>query len=238
MKKLFTLIVASAVILSLSACGKKEDNSGSPVVQQTTTTTAAATTQQQANDTTTAAQSADDGSGTIPGVLYQLNQKEDEEPVIRAVCLDGGSAGTYRSGEGDSVNGKEPSENDIRCIFELNEWISILPDTDKAEGLTAYIVEHQDDPQTYVESFFAGLSDDVPKVELVKPDDESGYGYWGELFVFNEEHQPGYYDLVFTEGYKPIAKITLKLYAMEELQGKTDKELNEIMETEAKPIGS
>ena len=231
MKKLLTLIVVSTVILSLSACGKKEDNSGSSVVQQTTTTTAKQETQIEDAPVSSASEPI------TPGVLYQLNQKEDEEPVIRAVCLDGGSAGTYRSDD-DSINGKDPSDNGIRFIFELNEWISVLPVTDKVEGITVYLVEHRDDPQTYVDSFFAELSDEVPKAVLVKPTDDDGYGYWGELFASYEEYQPGYYDLVFTDGLKPTAKITLKLYTMEELQGKTDKELNQIMETEAKAIGS
>ena len=111
-------------------------------------------------------------------------------------------------------------------------------ETEKTSGLTAYVVEHSEDPQTYVDGFFAAVDDSVPRVELVKPEDDEGWGYWGELYVHPDDHAPGFYDLVFVDGIKPIAKITLKLYNEFELMEKSDSELNDIMQNEKKPVVS
>lgn len=241
MKKVLSLIAGLAVIVTVTACGKSGASSDPVPVQPTSSatqqTTAVPTADgQKAPDDH--GRSTDDIESAIPGILYQLNVKENEEPVIKAVSLVGNRTGSARGYEDASINDKKPSVNDIRYIFELNEWISVILSTEKKSGLTAYIVEHQKDPQTYVDSFIASLDDSVPRTELVKPEDDNEYVYWGEFYVSPDDHAPGYYDLVFADGIKPVAKITLKLFKADELSDKSDGELEKIMKNEAVPIDS
>ncbi len=211
MKKVFALLVAMTLVLSLAACGKDAGSAG------------------DGGDRLTAAEKKQDT--VIPGVLYQIDQKEGEEPLIRAVSLDGNQAGID---DDDSVNGLEPSVDKIRFIFMLQEWISITLDSDKTSGLTAYIIKHQEDPETYIDSF-ASLLDDAPMVELNKPADDDSWGYWGEMYL-SEDYPTGYYDLVFANGLKPVAKVTLKFFGSDELTPKSNDELWDMMKNEAKPI--
>ena len=211
MKKVFALLVAMTLVLSLAACGKDAGSAG------------------DGGDRLTAAEKKQDT--VIPGVLYQIDQKEGEEPLIRAVSLDGNQAGID---DDDSVNGLEPSVDKIRFIFMLQEWISITLDSDKTSGLTAYIIKHQEDPETYIDSF-ASLLDDAPMVELNKPADDDSWGYWGEMYL-SEDYPTGYYDLVFANGLKPVAKVTLKFFGSDELTPKSNDELWNMMKNEAKPI--
>ena len=238
MKKTVSVLLSLLFVILLSACGSKNETPADQTASQNEVTaavqdgTSAAAVPEAENADVTA---ADVEEPVIPGVLYQLNKDENEEPVIRAIALDGNLAGSYRGPDGDSVNGKEPSTDDIRFVFELNEWISIIPDSDKTEGLSVYLVKHQEDEQTYADSFISALTDEVANAGLVKPEDTDGYGYWGELCANPDAYQPGHYDLVFTDGMKPVAKITLRLYAEGELSGKTDAELAQLMSAEAHP---
>ena len=164
MKKVLLCSLALSLLLSLAACGKGTDSSAG---------TAAGTTASEATAASAEAD-AENGNDIVPGVLYQLG---DDEPVIRGVCLEGASSGA-------EFNGKPTSASDIRFIFENTEWIWIGLDTAEDSGLSAFIVKHQDDPATYTESFFANIDENVPKTELVKPDEENNTT-WGELNMFN-----------------------------------------------------
>ncbi len=234
MKKKLALAITLTMLLTLSACGKKESAPAQTAAASPETTAA-----QAANDTAanTGANSGSSGTDTaaeamIPGRLYQLNLKDGEKPVIKGVTLDGGSAGAYRNSDDpdDWINGRPLSDKDIRCIFETQEWISVIIDSDKTAGLSAYIIEHRDDPADYVDSFIAALSDNVPKTDLIKPDDpDDVWGYWGEMYMSSDDWKAGDYDLVFTDGLKPVARVLLKIYNDTELSGKSDDELNSIM---------
>ena len=236
MKNKLTAAIILTALLALSACG---NNSPAQTAAAQTTAAAETTAAQAANDTA-ANTGADSGSSNtgktaeamIPGRLYQLNLKDGEKPVIKGVTLDGGSAGAYRNSDdpSDWINGRPLSDKDIRCIFETQEWISIIIDSDKTAGLSAYIIEHRDDPADYVDSFIAALSDNVPKTDLIKPDDpDDVWGYWGEMYMSSDDWKAGDYDLVFTDGLKPVARVLLKIYNDTELSGKSDDELNSIM---------
>ena len=218
-KKLLCLSAALAMLLALPACGKKENASSGA-------SSAASPSSQAGNG-----ESSSEGTQTalvIPGKLYALNPEDGEQPVIRGISLDGNQAGTYKETT-VSVNGKTPSDSEIRFVFELNEWISIIPDTDKTDGLTAYIVAHHDDPAAYTDMAFSELKGGVPVVSLKKPEDEGGYGYWGELYLNPDLWKAGAYDLVITDIGKPVACVMLKIYDEGALAEKSDLELNQMM---------
>ena len=222
-KKLLCFSAALAMLLALPACGKKDDASSGA-------SSAASSSSQAENgeSSSDAQQNGQQAAPVIPGKLYALNLADSEQPVIRGISLDGNQAGTYQS-TAESVNGRAPSDSEIRFVFMMNEWISIIPDTDKTDGLTAYILEHQTDPAAYTDSFFAALTGDVPTVSLQKPEDEGGYGYWGELYLNPESWKAGAYDLVITDGGKPVACVMLNMYDEGALADKTDAELNRMM---------
>ena len=218
-KKLLCLSAALAMLLALPACGKKDDASSGA-------SSAASPSSQAGNG-----ESSSEGTPTslvIPGKLYALNPEDGEQPVIRGISLDGNQAGTYKD-TAESVNGKAPSDSEIRFVFELNEWISIIPDTDKTDGLTAYIVAHHDDPAAYTDMAFSELKGGVPVVSLKKPEDEGGYGYWGELYLNPDLWKAGAYDLVITDIGKPVACVMLNIYDEGALAEKSDAELNQMM---------
>ena len=237
MKKVFALLVAMTLVLSLAACGKDAGSAGdggdrlTAAEKKQDTADAGKQGTADAGKQETAGKTEAEKEPVIPGVLYQIDQKEGEEPLIRAVSLDGNQAGID---DDDSVNGLEPSVDKIRFIFMLQEWISITLDSDKTSGLTAYIIKHQEDPETYIDSF-ASLLDDAPMVELNKPADDDSWGYWGEMYL-SEDYPTGYYDLVFANGLKPVAKVTLKFFGSDELTPKSNDELWNMMKNEAKPI--
>ena len=60
----------------------------------------------------------------------------------------------------------------------------------------------------------------------VSGDEEDAYA---PFYLNPEDQNPGYYDLVFTYNGKAIATLLTRFYAADELQGKSDSELNQIM---------
>lgn len=234
MKKAFSLTLALALLLSLAACGKKDSTTDSQTTaaKPETTASAAQTTgaaQIPAGDTgTTAANSTSEAEPAVPGVLYQLNAEEGEEPVIKGLSLIGNSVGSSDPGTG--INSLPVSAENIRSIFLLNEWISFYPDTEKTSGLSVYAVPHEEKAETLVDSFIAALSEDVVRTELRKPEEDGSE--WGSFYLNPDTWQPGYYDLVFTSGLKPVARVMVKLYPDGGLEGKSDEELKQIMNSE------
>ena len=214
MKKVLLCSLALSLLLSLAACGKGTDSSAG---------TAAGTTASEATAASAEAD-AENGNDIVTASTVEDSTFEADENIVPGVCLEGASSGA-------EFNGKPTSASDIRFIFENTEWIWIGLDTAEDSGLSAFIVKHQDDPATYTESFFANIDENVPKTELVKPDEENNTT-WGELNMFNSEWGAGYYDLVFTNDLKPVAKVTLKIYNDTELQSKSDSELAAIVADE------
>ncbi|MBP5606625.1 MAG: hypothetical protein J6X60_13965 [Ruminiclostridium sp.] len=226
---------AAAVLLTamlvLSACG---NNNNSSAAAQTT----AQITDSSAND---GSGSGSAGSGDkavkeaiVPGRLYQLNPEDGKEPVIKGVSLSGNRSGFIPEKESDlRVNDLPVSDRDIRSIFEKNEWISVVVDSGKSEGLSLYISPHHDDPADYTDSFFAALDEDIPMVGLKKPVPEDETVYWGDIYLPADGNEAGYYDLVFTDGLKPVASVMVRMYNEDELGEKSNEELAALMKKEA-----
>lgn len=225
LKRLLSAALAAVAVMAFAGCGKTESSSSKAESSQTET-------QAQTAAKSTAASTADEASATeqaaekhIPGKLYALNQKEGEAPVITALKLCGN-----RSGSEDGVNGWEASADKIRCVFEQNEWIELYPQTELTGTLAAYLVPHSDDTASYVDSFIAALSDDVPKTKLTKPEEENGA--WGSFYAQPELNAAGWYDVIITSDVKPVAMVTVKICAEGELENKDDAALEQLMNSE------
>ena len=222
MKKVLCALLALAMVISLAACGTKNDTSEKKDVDTSSQAQSVETTAEPAESETQADATQAQVEPMVPGTLYQLNEEEGKDPVILGVGLDGN-----RSGDDGGINGRAPSFDNIRSVFELNEWISIRLDTDKTEGIKAYVIPHQDDPATLTDSFIAALDDKTPFVELKAPEGDAVS--WGELSVNPEDWQPGSYDLVLTDGMKPVARVLIELYKENDLASKSDAELQKLM---------
>lgn len=222
MKKVLCALLVLAMVISLAACGKKNDTSEKKDDDTSSQAQSVEITAEPAESETQADATQAQVEPMVPGTLYQLNEEEGKDPVILGVGLDGN-----RSGEAGGINGRAPSFDNIRSVFELNEWISIRLDTDKTSGIKAYVIPHQDDPATLTDSFIAALDDKTPFVELNAP--EGDVDSWGELSVNPEDWQPGSYDLVLTDGMKPVARVLIELYKENDLESKSDAELQKLM---------
>ncbi len=157
----------------------------------------------------------------IPGYLYQLNASKDQMYLIQGLKLTGNRSGTI-----EGVNGREPSSDNIRFIFELDEWIELTLDCVIDRGITAYVVPHSDDLELYDRTFFENLEDYVTSVNLEKPEEGSS---WGEINIYSE-YEEGFYDLVFEHNEVPIAMVVIRLYPDEQLGIRSEQELEQIME--------
>lgn len=229
-KKLVCVVTAFVLAASLSACGgtknASENSEQTSAAVQTTAvqptsaqqSTSAAETESTEGATQSASSDNQAAADVEPGKLRQLS--DGETPVITGLSLSGNAAGS------DELNGRETGSDNIRSVFELNEWIEITPETTEAEGLSVLVLEHKD-PSEYTESYVQSVSNAVPFVILQKPE-ESGDS-WGSLYVNSESWKSGYFDLVITKSLKPVACVTIRLYDEGELQGKTDAELNALM---------
>ena len=157
-------------------------------------------------------------SGTyIPGVLYQL---QEGEPVIRGLALAGNQA----------VNSEviEPAAENIRFIFNLDEWIYIYPDTDKTEGISIRAAKHADDFSVYTKSYIEE-GEFLAYADLYKPEDPNTE--WGSFYVYQEE-DPGFYDIIFinSEDNTPLAVIILDFFKEQELDKYSFEQLQQIMD--------
>ena len=241
MKKALAILLALSLTAALAACGKQDESSDKS--DAATTTTAAAANQQESSGedqttttTTTAAtdspqdskvsdESSDVGEvlGPLePGKLFIFPLEDGEEQVLRNVRLAGNCAGTA------DFNAIDPTER-VRCVFELEEWIEIYPDTDAESGLKCWAFRHKDDLAFYLDNTLSEESDGFVQVlDLNKnPDDETGC--WGSFYLFSEECEAGLYDLVFTHNGKPVGALITKFYNHNELTSKSDEELEELM---------
>ena len=152
----------------------------------------------------------------IPGVLYQL---QEGEPVIRGIALAGNQT--------TNAGGIEPAAENIRFIFNLNEWIYIYPDTDRTEGISIRVAKHADDFSVYTKSFIEE-GEFLYYADLYKPEDPNTE--WGSFYVYQEE-EPGFYDLIFinSEDNTPLAVIVIDLFKEQELSKYSLEQLQQIM---------
>ena len=229
------LLFSLVLILSLAACG-----GGSPAAPAASSAPAApaqsaAAPQAAPAQSETAPQSeapaasapAAPAEPMVMGKVYPVELEDRDPSVLRGVRIIGNSAGSA-----DDINGKESSLDDVRCIFELNEWIEFYPDTDAESGLRVWILRHRDDREYYNDCQFSDLMPNFANYcDLHYPEDaeEPESWYWGSFYLNQEECEPGEYDFVFTYEGKAIAVMLTRFYNEGELSAKSDDELEALM---------
>ena len=239
MKKALAILLALSLTAALATCGKQDESSDKSDAATTTTTanqqessgenqtttTTTTTETYSPQDSKVSDESSDVGEvlGSLePGKLFVFPLKENEEQVLRSVQLKGNQAGTTE------FNEKDPTER-VRCIFMLNEWVEIYPDTDAESGLKCWAFRHKDDLAFYLDNTLSEETEGFAQVlDLNKdPDDETLP--WGSFYLTPEECEAGLYDLVFTYNDKPVGALITKFYNNDELMEKSDEELEELM---------
>ncbi|MBQ9850342.1 MAG: hypothetical protein IJO36_06555 [Clostridia bacterium] len=226
MKKLLILALALLMIVSLAAC--KGNDPGSTGTNPPASSTG--DNQQSGNESGNSNTSQSGNNAEAAKLTGKLNliELDDRDPsVLRGVTVKGNCAGGY-----DGINGKESSLTDVRCIFELNEWVYFYPDTDATNGLRVWILKHRDDQEYYNTAKFSDLDPNFANYcDLHYPEDAENPDEmeWGSFYLHPEECEPGYYDFVFTYEGKAIATLLTRFYAEGELSAKSDAELEALM---------
>ena len=226
-KRIICLVLAALMIVSLAACKGNNSPSNSSSTPSANSTEA---DPQSGNEsgTSNASQGADSAAGAkLTGKLNLINLDDRDPSVLRGVIIKGNQAGTA-----DGFNGRKTSLTDVRCIFELNEWVEFYPDTDKEYALRVWILKHRDDQEYYNKAKFSDLDPNFASYcDLHYPvDEENPDEYpWGSFYLHPEECEPGYYDFVFTYEGKAIATLLTRFYKEGELSAKSDAELEALM---------
>lgn len=230
-KGLACFLLTMVMVFTLAACGKGNDTSKPSDAGQTTEQgQAQGTDNSQGNSNSETDGDQSDDQMIMPAKLtgtLNLIEMDDRDPsILRGVRIIGNSVGTQ-----DDINGKESSLTDVRCIFDLNEWVEFYPDTDAEYYLRVWILKHRDDHEYYKTCKFSDLMPEfVTYCDLHYPADEENPDewYWGNFYL-NEECEPGYYDFVFTYEGKAIATLVTKFYKEGEIDGKSGTELEALM---------
>ena len=234
MKKLLILALALLMIVNLAAC--KGNDPGSTGTNPPASSTGDNQPSGNESGNSNTSQSGNNAEAAKLTGKLNLIELDDRDPsVLRGVTVKGNHAGSY-----DGINGKESSLTDVRCIFELSEWIEFYPDTDATYGLRVWILKHRDDQEYYNTAKFSDLDPNfVNCCDLHYPEDADNPDEmeWGSFYLNKEECEPGYYDFVFTYEGKAIATLLTRFYNENELTVKSDAELMEIMNGERNVSG-
>ena len=225
MKKILALALALLLLVSLAACGgNNSDNT------ETTPSANTEEAQPSGNDaeTDTTAPSGNTAEGAkLTGALNIIDLDDRDPSVLRGVTIKGNCAGTA-----EGFNNKESSLTDVRCIFELGEWVEFYPDTDKDYALRVWVLKHRDDQEYYNTATFSDLDPNFAGYcDLHYPEDAENPDewYWGSFYLHSDDCEPGYYDFVFTYEGKAIATLLTRFYRENELTVKSDAELEALM---------
>ena len=225
MKRLFALLITIIMVASLAACGTNNSNTNG---NNSTNPPASNTGDNQQSGNGNTSQGGNNAEAAKLTGKLNLIELDDRDPsVLRGVIIKGNCAGGY-----DGINGKESSLTDVRCIFELNEWVYFYPDTDATYGLRVWILKHRDDQEYYNKAKFSDLDPNFANYcDLHYPEDAENPDEteWGSFYLNKEECEPGYYDFVFTYEGKAIATLLTRFYNENELTVKSDAELEALM---------
>jgi len=225
MKKIITIALALLMVVSLVACGIVNNNQSGTNTPSNQQGNNASDNQGSNNGNNQGDNTADETK--LTGKLNLINLDDRDPSVLRGVTIEGNCAGTA-----EGFNNKEKSLTDVRCIFELNEWVEFYPDTDKEYALRVWILKHRDDQEYYNTCKFSDLMPNFANYcDLHYPADEENPDewQWGSFYLNKDECEPGYYDFVFTYEGKAIAILLTRFYAENELAVKSDAELEKLM---------
>ena len=225
-QRIICLLLSALLIVSMAACKGNDPGSSSTTPPANST----GDNQQSGNEsgngnTSQGGNNAEEAK--LTGKLNLIDLDDRDPSVLRGVAIKGVSVGSY-----DGINGKESSLTDVRCIFELSEWVEFYPDTDATYGLRVWILKHRDDQEYYNTAKFSDLGPKfVDYGDLHYPEDADNpeEWHWGSFYLHSEECEPSYYDFVFTYEGKAIATLLTRFYAEGELSAKSDAELEALM---------
>lgn len=230
MKKVLIILLTLSMLVSLIACG----TTGNDSQNNDTSANTASDTSKPADDAADTAADTEGGSGTttpeaakLTGKINLIELDDRDASILRGVRINGLSVGL----SGD-FNGRDPSLTDVRCIFELGEWIEFYPDTDATYGIKVWILKHRDDQEYYNTCKFSDLMPGFANYcDLHYPEDaeDPDEWYWGNFYLHEDECEVGYYDFVFTYEGKAIGVLLTKFYKTGEISGKSDAELEALM---------
>ena len=160
----------------------------------------------------------------VLGKLYFVNLKEGEQPIMTALSLYGNRCGS------ELFNNKPCATDGIRSVFELDEWIEFHPQAKAESGIKVVVFMHKEDQSFYQKnSLNDKTSGYIQECELNKDPDGEETSHWGSFYLHPEEVNPGYYDFVFVYKNKVFATMLTQFYKPEEIFGKSDSELEELM---------
>ncbi len=219
MKRILALALALCLLFCAAACGK----SGSEGAQ------ASGSGSGEASGSGSGGGSGGSGSGSggsggsqsggagLTGTLRFLS--ESGASVLRGVSLYGNRSGSAE------FNAKPMAAEGIRCVFELNEYVGGMPDTD-ADRVELYVLRHRDDQKSYESAAF---SEETAGFAALCVMERGGDGSWGEFYLNPEDAEPGLYDFVFVIEGRAAAVLLTRFCAEGELEGKSDAELEALM---------
>ena len=164
----------------------------------------------------------------LTGTLNYINLDDRDPSVLRGVTIYGNRAGS------DGFNEKAAAKQGIRCVFELNEYVGFIPDTDLTYGITVWVFSHKENQSYYNTCAFSDLTPGFAERCILRFDtDDPESNYWGEFYLNASAFEQGYYDFVFVYEGKAIATMITRFYAEGALETKTDAELEAIMTGQA-----
>ena len=225
-------LLAALLVFTLAACGKGNDTSKPSGSAQASDQGQPAASGGAQLDPVDDSESKPSGSQTpeaakLTGAL-NLIQLDDRDPsILRGLRIIGS-----RAGSAEGMNARPSSLTDVRCIFELNEWIEFYPDTDAEFYMRVWILQHREDQESYNTCRFSDLMPGfVSYCDLHYPvDAEDPENWcWGNFYLNAEEWEPGLYDFVITYEGKAIATLLTRFYPVDELSSKSDAELEALM---------
>lgn len=234
--KLVCGLLVIAMTLCLVACGKTESGSQGGSGNQGGSGAQVAGSNSAGSDSGQAGNTEGNGGNAagveakesmLPGKLYFFNLEDRDPSVLRGVKICGNVCGSTEF----NVS-REKGTDGIRCIFQMNEWVEFYPDTDATYGIKVWILEHREDQRSYETTQFSDLMPGfVQYCDLRYPEDVDNPDEWswGAFYLNSDDCKPGYYDFVFVYEGKAIAKMITYFYADEEIQRKSDADLEKLM---------
>ena len=235
--KLVCGLLVIAMTLCLAACGKTESGSQGGSGNQGGSGAQVAGSNSAGSDSGQAGNAEGNGGNAagveakesmLPGKLYFFNLEDRDPSVLRGVKICGNVCGSTEF----NVS-REKGTDGIRCIFQMNEWVEFYPDTDATYGIKVWILEHREDQRSYETTQFSDLMPGFVQYCDLHVPEEDEYSdtewQWGSFYLNPDDCKPGYYDFVFVYEGKAIAKMITYFYADEEIQRKSDADLEKLM---------
>lgn len=210
MKKIISSILLAGLMLSTTACTLQSTETMPP-----TSATTEETTVETTEETTEATIETTRDPNDIGGKLFTFG----DTPVITGVTLKGNRAGS------EDFNKRTIGVEDIRCIFELNEYIEFNIQYEGEENIDVYVLKHNNNKFEELE-YSDEMNNYITNWTLEYDEETKNYG---ERYLNPEEVSPALYDFVFLVNDKPVAVLYVKMYKEGELSDKTDAELDSMI---------